>query len=190
MVISWPLGQKKKNGFGPPPQKKSMCWDEHNDCSLMLYFSSFRLSELDRSGYDLALIRLPRDATTYKENPKVNVLPICLPHNTANQVSFLSMLLALDVFIFQLPKFYRASAWVGKTGVPGVKPLFIITKTKTPQMLHFKHSSPNALFTQEFLSHESPFQPRVPPTPILCPCAPTNLTLMVPIKGRRDYRGR
>ena len=50
------------------------------------YIFRFIPSEIDRHGYDIALIRLPRLVVTYRDDPKEQVLPICLPWTTKEQV--------------------------------------------------------------------------------------------------------
>ena len=46
-----------------------------------VFFTRFNVSEVDSSGYDIALIRLPRPVMTPNEDYNENVLPICIPWN-------------------------------------------------------------------------------------------------------------
>jgi hypothetical protein len=50
------------------------------------------LSEVDREGFDIALIRLPRPAVTVNEDFEENVLPICIDWTGKQVKSFQNFL--------------------------------------------------------------------------------------------------
>ena len=74
----------------------------HNSTKFFVFFTRFNVSEVDSSGYDIALIRLPRPVMTPNDDYNENVLPICVPwNNEVNNLVF-SRILKKYINFYQL----------------------------------------------------------------------------------------